>query len=69
MKQQDLHGEPNITHEHVKNNRDVRKLLTDRNIFPEQLPPAEDVKKLERRIKAERKKLPKLAPRLGDSAK
>ena len=69
VKQQDLHGEPNITHEHVKNNRDVRKLLTDRNIFPEQLPPAEDVKKLERRIKAERKKLPKLAPRLGDSAK
>ena len=44
VKQQDLHGEPNITHEHVKNNRDVRKLLTDRNIFPEQLPPAEDVK-------------------------
>ncbi len=69
VKQQDLRSEPNITHEHVKNNRDVRKLLTDRDIFPEQLPPAEDLKKLERRIKAEQKKLPKLAPKLGKSVK
>ena len=40
-----------------------------RNIFPEQLPPAEDVKKLERRIKAEQKKLPKMAPKLGKHSK
>jgi DNA-damage-inducible protein D len=65
VKQQDLHGETHITQEHVKNNRDVRKLLTDRNIVPESLPPAEDVKKLERRLKSEEKKLPKQAPRLG----
>jgi len=65
VKQQDLHGEPGITQEHVKNNRDVRKLLTDRNIVPEQLPPAEDLKKLERRLKAEQKKLPGTAPKLG----
>jgi len=58
VKQQDLRGEPSITHEHVKNNRDVRRLLTDRNIVPEQLPPAEDLKKLERRLKSEQKKLP-----------
>jgi len=58
VKQQDLRGEPSITHEHVKNNRDMRRLLTDRNIVPEQLPPAEDFKKLERRLKSEQKKLP-----------
>lgn len=65
VKQQDLHGETHITQEHVKNNRDVRKLLTDRNIVPERLPAAEDVKKLERRLKSDEKKLPKQAPRLG----
>jgi DNA-damage-inducible protein D len=41
VKQQDLRGEPGITQEHVKNNRDVRKLLTDRDIVPENLPAAE----------------------------
>ncbi len=65
VKQQDLRGEAGITQEHVKNNRDVRKLLTDRNIVPEHLPPAEDVKKLERRLKAEQKKLSRQAPKLG----
>lgn len=59
VKQQDLRDEPEITREHVKNNQDVRKILTDRNIQPESLPPAEDVKKVERRLKAEEKKLPK----------
>lgn len=65
VKQQDLHGETDIAAEHVRNNRDVRKLLTDRDIVPERLPPAEDVKKLERRLKSEEKKLPKQTPRLG----
>lgn len=65
VKQQDLRDEPGITREHVKNNADVRKLLTDRRIVPEQLPAAEDVKKLERRLKSEEKKLPRRTPRLG----
>lgn len=68
VKQQDLHGETHITQEHVKNNRDVRKLLTDRNIVPEQLPAAEDVKKLERRLKSEEKKLRNQGQRLGDES-
>lgn len=59
VKQQDLRDEPGITHEHVKNNQDVRKILTDRNIRLEALPPAEDVKKVERRLKSEERKLPK----------
>lgn len=68
VKQQDLRGETSITQEHVKNNRDVRKLLTDRAIVPESLPAAEDVKKLERRLQSEERKLPKNAPRLGIGA-
>lgn len=66
VKQQDLHDEPNIAREHVKNNQDVRKILTDRNIRPEALPPAEDVKKVERRVKSEEKKLPKQKKALSD---
>ncbi len=60
----DLHTEPSITREHVKNNQDVRKLLTDREIRPEALSPAEDIKKIERRVKAEEKKIPKQADTL-----
>jgi DNA-damage-inducible protein D len=37
----------------------VRKVLTNRGIKPEELPPAEDIKKLERRVKSEEKLLVK----------
>ncbi len=69
VKQQDLRGEPSITQEHVKNNRDVRKLLTDRNIVPEDLPVAEDAKRLERRLKSEEKTLPGQTLKLGSKRK
>lgn len=58
----DLKGEPPITQEHVKNNIDVRNLLKQKNIKPENLPPAEDVKKIGRKIQSENKKLPKSIP-------
>ena len=54
-----LRHEGAIAGEHVKNNQDVRKVLTDRGIKPEELPPAEDIKKLERRVKTEEKQLTK----------
>jgi DNA-damage-inducible protein D len=54
-----LDTERSISHEHVKNNTDVRALLGERNIVPENLPPSEDLKKVERRLKSEEKKLPK----------
>ena len=57
VEQNDLHGEESITSEHVQNNRSVRSMLGQRGIKPEELPPAEDIKKLERRVKAEEKKL------------
>lgn len=55
--QEDLRGEHAITREHVQNNESVRDMLGQRGIKPEQLPPEEDIKKLERRVKAEEKKL------------
>ena len=53
----DLYGESAITREHVDNNAAVRKMLTERGIIPENLPAAEDVKKVERRLTSEEKKL------------
>ncbi len=57
MKKDDLKGEPGITREHVRNNAEVRHLLSKRGIRPESLPPEVDLKKLERAIKDDEKKL------------
>ena len=57
VEDKDLHGETPITSEHVQNNKSVRKMLSERNIIPENLPPAEDIKKVERRVKSGEKKL------------
>lgn len=57
VRQKDLHGELTITEEHVQNNTGVRNMLGDRGIKPEELPPEEDIKKLERRIKSDEKRL------------
>ena len=46
-----------IAWEHIRNNKEVRKLLLDRGIAPEDLPREEDVKKLERRVTSEENKL------------
>jgi len=48
VEQKDLYGEASITAEHVQNNRCVRGMLGQRGIKPEELPPAEDTKKVER---------------------
>jgi len=64
VKRDYLNTEAQISREHVKNNREVRKLLEKRRIKPEELPPAEDVKKIERRVSSEEKKLPQQAKRL-----
>ena len=46
-----------LTQEHIDNNAAVRKMLVERGIIPENLPPAEDVKKVERRLESEQKKV------------
>lgn len=45
-----------ISREHITNNEAVRKTLIERGIRPESLPPAEDVKKVERRLASEDRK-------------
>lgn len=52
----DLHGTARIEDEHIENNAAVRSMLIQRGIVPEDLPPAEDIKKVERRLKSEEKK-------------
>ncbi len=64
VKKDDLKGEPSITSEHVKNNRSVRQVLKDRGIKPEELPPEEDIKKVQRKVAAEDKKLLKTTRKL-----
>ncbi len=55
--EKDLKGEHQITSEHVENNRAVRKMLIERGVRPETLPPAEDVKKVQRKLESDEKKL------------
>ena len=59
VEQKDLHGERSITAEHVQNNRSVRGMLGQRGIKPEELPPAEDIKKVERRVAKDEKEMQK----------
>lgn len=59
VEQKELYGEAPITDEHVQNNSSVREMLGQRGIKPEDLPPAEDLKKLERRVKRDEKNLMK----------
>ncbi|QYK47641.1 MAG: DNA damage-inducible protein D [Phycisphaeraceae bacterium] len=67
IKDKDLRTEAAITSEHVQNNKDVRKLLGERGIQPEALPPAEDIKKLERRVESEKRSITKGAKPLPPS--
>ena len=59
VEQKDLYGETDITAEHVQNNRSVRGMLGQRGIRPESLPPAEDIKKVERRVAKDEKDMQK----------
>lgn len=57
VEQKDLRGETPITQEHVQNNKSVRGMLLERGIRPENLPPAENIKKVERRVAKEEKQM------------
>ena len=56
-RKQELIEERIIAGEHVQNNLSVREMLGQRGIKPEELPPSEDIKKLERRVKSQEKKM------------
>ena len=65
-KEKALNTEGSISAEHITNNKSVRKILLERGIKPENLPAEEDIKKLERRVKSEEKKLSKNTKSLKD---
>ena len=67
VEEKDLQGERAITGEHVQNNLSVREMLGQRGIRPEELPPSEDIKKLERRVKSQEKKIAAQAGKLPES--
>jgi DNA-damage-inducible protein D len=55
--EKDLKGDAPISKEHVENNLAVRKMLKERGVKPEELPPAEDVAKVKRRLATDDKKV------------
>lgn len=55
--EKDLVGNSLISKEHIENNNEVRKILIKRGVKPELLPPAEDVKKVKKKIDNEDKKI------------
>lgn len=57
--ERDLRGELPISGEHVENNKAIRRMLAERGVKPEALPPAEDVKKVRWRLEGEEKRLVK----------
>lgn len=61
VQQKDLHGVPSIEREHIDNNVAVRNMLLSRGIKPENFLPGEDVKKVERRLASDEKKIEKAA--------
>ena len=67
VEQKDLRGESPITREHIQNNKSVRQMLGERGIKPEDLPVAEDIKKVERRVTSNEKKIEKTTGKLPKS--
>lgn len=64
VEQKDLQGEVPITREHIQNNQSVRQMLGQRGIRPEELPVAEDIKKIERKVASNEKKIEKTTKKL-----
>lgn len=65
----DLKGDNQITKEHIDNNLAVRKMLHDRGVSPEKLPPSEDVKKIQRRLEGEEKNVLKEVKKIQEKNK
>jgi DNA-damage-inducible protein D len=57
VQNKNLKGHNPIEKEHVDNSKAVREMLTKRGIVPENLPPAEDVKKVQRKLESDGKKI------------
>lgn len=67
--EKDLSGQQSISKEHIDNNNAVRNMLLQRGVRPEALPAAEDIKKLERRLDSDGKKIAKAGKTRGNNEK
>jgi DNA-damage-inducible protein D len=67
VQSKDLKGQTKIEREHIDNNAAVREMLAKRGISPENLPPAEDIKKLQRKLDSDEKKVLKDAQSKKDN--
>ena len=67
--EKDLKGQNQITNEHIDNNKSVRKMLQERGVQPERLPVLDDVKKIQRKLETEDKKVIKTTAKLSTKKK
>lgn len=67
--EKDLKGQGAISKEHIDNNMAVRKMLHERGVKPEALPPSEDVKKIKRKLDSDDKSVLKEAKKLKGKKK
>ena len=65
--EKDLHGESEISTEHIDNNLATREILLKRGVKPENLLPAEDTHKVRRRLNTDEKKSLKNVQKLPSS--
>ena len=66
VEEKDLMGENSITTEHIQNNLSVREMLDKRGIKPENIPASPDIKKLERKVKSQEKKIAESSGKLPE---
>lgn len=69
VQEKNLSGDRPITQEHIANNTEVRNMLRKRGVRPEELPPAEDLEKVKRRMASEPKKVQRTTPKLKPKKK
>lgn len=67
--EKDLKGQNQISNEHIENNLAVRKMLKERGVQPEKLQALEDVKKIQRKLESEEKKVSKTTKKLTNKKK
>jgi len=66
VQEKDLQGMPDIENEHIENNNAVRKILNERGVKPELLPPDEDINKVKRKLNNETKIIGKQTTKLSN---
>lgn len=68
VRRKNLSGKAPILDEHTSSNKSVQGALTNSGIYPEQLPPVEDIKKIEMRHRKEKKGVSEAVTRIGIKA-